>query len=218
MYIAEIEENSTLDDAKELLKKIVVKKQQSLASIKTYLPSKPSIRDIIKYLNDPLLTHIVNKNNINYFVKYCSAWLNLDTTDIFSNTTGMPTYDDMLSNREYFVNNKSKDFRIVEMWPSMYNIKCVQEFGDSTFQPEDDLIFEYALKVLDGSKMPMPVLSYELHNGKTIFSQEGRHRASVAKMLNAQEIPVMVIAGLSSPGSIDVATKYQESIFKKFQN
>ena len=67
MYIAEIEENSTLDDAKELLKKIVVKKQQSLASIKTYLPSKPSIRDIIKYLNDPLLTHIVNKNNINYF-------------------------------------------------------------------------------------------------------------------------------------------------------
>ncbi len=52
---------------------------------------------------------------------------------------------------------------------------------------DPEKINEYTERTLEGSKMPIPVLDYN------DMSQEGRHRAVVAKELGVEEIPVLVV-------------------------
>ncbi len=52
---------------------------------------------------------------------------------------------------------------------------------------DTDKINEYLERTLDDSKMPMPVLDYDK------LTQEGRHRAVVAKELGVEEIPVLIV-------------------------
>ena len=126
-------------------------------------------------------------------------------------TTGMPFYDSMLhkeyiaGNRdpvEYFKTNKGLLFEIVWMSPTQYleeSYKIHRKFSidygipQITFETylktniDPDLINEYVQRTLEGSKMPMPVLDYDK------LTQEGRHRAVVAKELGVEKIPVLVV-------------------------
>lgn len=148
------------------------------------------------------------------------------STNIFTNTTGMPTYDDMLRDPEYFAKQKSKVFKIIKMSPDAYLAACKAGLSANTgtFTPEQNLVDEYAERVKAGSKMPMPVLEYELNEygqrsrgSYTSFSQEGRHRAYVAKQLGVTVIPVMVVAAAYPPPQFrDVFPEFVEKIWSKF--
>lgn len=136
----------------------------------------------------------------------------LTGNDIFDiTTTGMSYYDAMLhkeyiaGNRdpvEYFKTNKGLVFEIVWMSPTQYleeSYKIHRKFSidygipQITFETylktniDPDLINEYVQRTLEGSKMPMPVLDYDK------LTQEGRHRAVVAKELGVEKIPVLVV-------------------------
>jgi len=139
------------------------------------------------------------------------------TDDIFTNSTGMPTYDDMLKDPDYFKRAKGKVFKIIEMSPDKYIAYCHKGFGVGTFYPEQNLVDEYAARVKAGSKMPMPTLVYELSEHGTDFSQEGRHRAYVAKALGVSTMPVMVVASSYPAHKFrDVFDKFQQSIWAQF--
>lgn len=140
------------------------------------------------------------------------------TNDIFTNKTGMPTYDDMLLSPDYFAREKGKVFKIIKMSPDEYLAHCQQGFGEGNFTPEENLVKDYAQRVKEGSKMPMPVLTYELSEHGTDFSQEGRHRAYVAKALGVNVMPVMIVASSYPAHKFrDVFDEFQQSIWSKFQ-
>ncbi len=132
--------------------------------------------------------------------------------DIFDiTTTGMSYYDAMIQkghiagNRdptEYFKTNKGIIFEIEWMSPQKYleesyklHRKFSIDYGISQIPFETYLktnidpylINEYLERTLEGSKMPIPVLDYNN------LSQEGRHRAVIAKELDAEKIPVLVV-------------------------
>ncbi len=135
----------------------------------------------------------------------------LTGNDIFDiTTTGMPYYDTMIQkghiagNRDpvkYFKTNKGLVFEIVWMSPEdylresyklqNYNIDYLKYkfplkyYIERSIDPEK--INEYTERTLEGSKMPIPVLDYN------DMSQEGRHRAVVAKELGVEEMPVLVV-------------------------
>ena len=105
---------------------------------------------------------------------------------------------------EYHKNEKFIDYNIIKMRPSLYGILCKHGFNGmdgGDFRAQDNLVWEYALRTVDGSPMPMPYLEYELTQSRrkgefTSFSQEGRHRAEAATMLGIAEIPVMIVTML----------------------
>lgn len=138
--------------------------------------------------------------------------INLTGNDIFNTTTtGMSYYDAMLhkeyiaGNRdpvEYFKTNKGLVFEITYMSPQEYleeSYKIHRKFSIDYGIPQipfetylktnidTELINEYIERTLEGSKMPIPVLDYDK------LTQEGRHRAVVAKELDVEEIPVLIV-------------------------
>jgi len=166
--------------------------------------AKPTIRGMVAQLNDPFLMSLTK--NLGYFNNYGQKWVDLDPNDIWSDKSEMSTVNDMLYDPQYFKDNKSRTFKKVTMMPHRYAIRAKHGFNSNepTFKPEAKLVHEYAIQVLDGSKMPLPYLKYELvHDERrgtyTSFGQEGRHRAAVANMLDADTMPVLIIVGLYQP-------------------
>ena len=127
-------------------------------------------------------------------------------------------YDDMMRDPAYFAKAKSKVFKIINKSPQDYLQHSKEGFGSDTFEPEQHLVDEYAERVKQGSKMPMPVLSYELNEHGSSFSQEGRHRAYVAIALNASTMPVMVVAGAYPAHEFrDQFADFSHNIFANFK-
>ncbi len=134
----------------------------------------------------------------------------LTANDIFDiTTTGMSLYDELLKECILGKYKPVKSFRfdrkilpkIECMSPEQYLVKCYEihkysyDFSMQGKIFDDylreniniDLIKNYKERVLDGSKMPIPVLDYDN------MLQNGRHRAVVAKELGVEEIPVLVV-------------------------
>ncbi len=114
------------------------------------------------------------------------------------NETGMPTYDDMMANPDYFAQAKKRKGGIVMMSPDEYINRSVKGF--KKFNPDttlDNLIKSRDLKLIDkyaqemqsGDKFPTVMLDYSMG-----FSQEGLHRALAAKQIGINEIPVMIVS------------------------
>jgi len=112
--------------------------------------------------------------------------------------TGMPTYDDMMADPDYFARAKRRKHGIVMMSPDEYINKAVKGFkqsdpdatAESVIRTRDpDLISKYAKQMQTGAKFPTIMLDYSIG-----FSQEGLHRALAAKQLGLDEIPVMIIS------------------------
>ena len=158
-----------------------------------------SIRESVNKHFDPL------KDKINKISQ-------LTSDDIFDiTTTGMSYYNSMIQkghiagNRDptqYFKENKGLVFEIVHMSPTHYleeSYKIHRKFSTNYGIPQipfetylktnidSDLINEYIERTLEGSKMPIPMLDYDR------LTQEGRHRAVVAKELGVEEIPVLIV-------------------------
>jgi len=125
----------------------------------------------------------------------------------FSNTTDMSFYDGLIKYPRYHKQAKGICSRIDHISPDKY----LQESARIHFAEKDikidskeilrdmakveasrvdkkyvNLYYQQAKK---GSKMPLPVLDYREN------SQEGRHRAVVAKKLGLKKIPVLVVEG-----------------------
>lgn len=170
----------------------------------------------------PIMFNISDYGNADYWIIKLLDYLRNNTFKITGEiifnitTTGMPYYNSMIQkghiagNRdpvEYFKSNKGITFKIEWMSPDEYLEKSFEIHKElqskyqnisnlivksklSTYLNDNidsDLIQEYTERTLEGSKMPMPVLDYDN------MSQEGRHRAVVAKQLEVEEIPVLVV-------------------------
>lgn len=114
--------------------------------------------------------------------------------------TGMPTYDNMLQNPDYFARAKRRKHGVVLMSPDEYIQKAFRGFekmNDHNKLSIEDVISsrdpkrvkKYAQQMQSGEKFPTIVLDYSLG-----FSQEGLHRALAAKILGIEEIPVMIVS------------------------
>lgn len=110
-----------------------------------------------------------------------------DTTD-----TGMPWYNNMLKNKDYFERAKGVKFKIVEMNPIEYLQKVAEQQNTSytrqTNMIDNALAVSYARLMKSGTKFPMPFIDYSQHSG-----QEGRHRAYAASLAHIRTMPVMII-------------------------
>jgi len=186
--------------------------------------SKPTIRGLIEQLDDPFLLSLTK--NLDFFIHYGQAWVNLNANDIFSDKSETSNVNDLMKDPSYFKNKKSTVYKIMQIRPSMYGVlvKHGNNMGNADFTPESNLVDEYALKVLDGSKMPLPYLRYEKiddeRRGEYVsFGQEGRHRATVAQILGATSMPVAVIAGIYPPtANFNDLADFSHNIFTDIKN
>ena len=219
MRINEVNPNPQLQEAGEIVQQMYHKKHMAMS-----WPSdtKPTIRGLVEELDDPLLLSFTA--DLEHFIHYGQAYIDLNPNDIWQEKSGLATVDDMMKDPIYFANEKSTVYEIVQMRPTMYAIHSKHGFQgmEGGFTPEPELIHEYTLKVLDGSKMPLPYLKYQLVEDErrgtyTSFGQEGRHRATVAQILGATSMPCIVIAGLYRPSDDKSKLRdYSGQIFDKF--
>jgi hypothetical protein len=115
--------------------------------------------------------------------------------------TGMPTYNDMMADPEYFKRAKKKVWHIDYMHPDEYMERAIQGFSAHGYTRsqvmsgvEQELVDKYADLMASGTKFPMLTLDYSGYMGaKGEFSQEGRNRALAAKKIGAEQVPVMII-------------------------
>ena len=178
-----------------IVKQIYIKQQEPL---RYYGDGKPTVRDMIEQLNNPFLNYIASDRDT--FLHYGQRYAELDTNDIFNTKdTGLPTYNDMLKDPDYFEDKKNTVFKIIDIRPKDYKTYVDNGFRSTAPTIEEDLVLEYAKQVLDGSRMPMGFLRYDLeaheYRGDYVsFTQEGMHRYKVAELLGAKKTPVMVVA------------------------
>lgn len=114
-------------------------------------------------------------------------------TGFQSNSTGMPFYDEMMDNPEYFERAKRLLSNLTMMSPKEYVSRCAEGFKKTKSQIIDqrdkNLAMEYAQKMLDGEKFPILTLDYTRGD----FSQEGLHRAMAAFAAKIPEVPVLIV-------------------------
>jgi len=112
----------------------------------------------------------------------------------FSNKTDMSYYDGILQYPEYHKGYKGVCGKIVLMSPDDYFEECATARSDLTsycdeFDSVDmERVNKYYERVLKGEKMPIPVIDKKMH------SQEGRHRAMVARKLELKKMPVLLVS------------------------
>ena len=111
-----------------------------------------------------------------------------------NDTTGMPTFDDMMKDPEYFERAKNSVFKIVNMSPNEYIDHVIKGQNSSRQRLLDTrdgtLINQYAEQMQNNGKpFPMLVLDYRGNH----FEQEGLHRSFAAEKAGIKEVPVMIV-------------------------
>ena len=114
-----------------------------------------------------------------------------EAADIFSNTTDIGYYDEMLRNPEGARRYRKVDVRIVWMTPKEYLQECARMQGTSLQRQYERIsrqnIERLKAYIQSGGKLPLPILDYDRKE------QEGRHRAVLAEELGIPKIPVVVV-------------------------
>ena len=105
-------------------------------------------------------------------------------------TTGMPTFNELMENPDYFRDAKDMVGEVVTMSPDKYLTKAAEVLGvtpeESNFAIDPKRVKKYADAMRKGAKFPIAVLEYGKGN------QEGRHRALAAKEVGI-DIPVLEV-------------------------
>jgi len=108
-----------------------------------------------------------------------------------TDTTNQTDYDDMMKLPEYFKDKKNRKFKIEWMSPDDYIQKVQDLFGSNPQSMEhrldQKLVQKYIEDMQNGDRFPMLYLDYARKG------QEGHHRATAAKALGADKIPVMIV-------------------------
>lgn len=170
-------------------------------------------------LGIPHMKDFVNsKPSVQELKALLQKYLKMGLGPVFGQKTGMPYYDDMMKNQRYAL-SKGVHFKVVRMSPDAYLRKAkygfllTKERGD--FKPEQNLVKQYADRMLKGEKAPLPVLKYTMGKSKgevVDFSQEGRHRAEAANYLGLRDMPVLV---MTTPQYIDMKDSKEYAEFVK---
>lgn len=192
-------------------------------SIHTAMPDegKASMTDLCNYLGDKFLIKLVSFKDIDLFNKYGKLYNQFNPTSAFKVESEMSDLNMMMKNPEYYLEEKGWDYKVVQMSPFQYQLACRSGFRDDTFEPEENLVWEYALKTLEGSKMPAPSIVWTLDDGKAQFSQEGRHRSYVADLLGINFFPVILSTRCYPnphfhPEVADNCKQFKEKIFSRY--
>lgn len=107
--------------------------------------------------------------------------------------TGIPYFDNLMDNPEYFEKEKNISFRIVNISPERYIRECADNM-ETTFndlienrqdKSKDDLVY----KIKQGDELYIPYIQY----GEAGFNQEGLHRAIACYELGISTIPVLIV-------------------------
>lgn len=107
-----------------------------------------------------------------------------------TNETGMPHYNEMLNDKEYFETEKNKTFTIVMMSPLDYLMKCQKGFGYETIADLLDSRMKNYEKLLKSENKEWDMIMLDYTRG---FSQEGITRAMIAFKKELELIPVMIV-------------------------
>jgi len=167
------------------------------SSIHAYVKDegKTSMTELCEALGDKFFNKLVSFKDIDLFNKYGVLYNNFNPNGgtAFKLESEMSDLNMMMKNPEYYAKEKAWNFEVVKMSPYSYQLACKSGFGsDHDFQPEEDLVWEYALKTLEGSKMPAPSIIWTLRDGEKTFNQEGRHRSFTAELLGINYMPVII--------------------------
>lgn len=115
----------------------------------------------------------------------------ITSDQVFQNITSVPFYDNLIKNPDYFKEAKGLVGEIVHLTPDGY-IANVAEMQGTTVERQWELISDNIVGKLEkivhsGKKLFMPYLAYDTN------SQEGRHRAALAKKLGLVVMPVLIV-------------------------
>ena len=129
----------------------------------------------------------------------------MNACNISSEATGMPFYDSMLKNPEYY-REKGLSFEVRYMSPDDYMQKSYELYRENvkkltglyypkTYEEYLSMVIdkkrvdEYLEKMKKGIVFPMPILDC------VNLAENGRHRAMASKKFGCKKIPVMVVVG-----------------------
>ena len=149
-------------------------------------PSIPEKKEVKIIMTNRIITDKTVLERLNSLIMESSF-----SCSYFQNKTGMPYYDDCMSNPDYFRKNKKVTCQIVEMTPVEYFRESARMHNLTYNQEIDRLdpsnVEAIMQKMKEGTKYYMPVLDY-IYN-----SQEGAHRVWAVKQLGCQKVPVLVV-------------------------
>ena len=115
------------------------------------------------------------------------------TFDGYDVESKLGSHQEILSDPEYFKENKNRELSKVVMTPDEYIEECAEAFGipkQELMESRDrDMFKKYAEDMRNGDKFPP--LSLDYSQGK--FSQEGIHRALASRYNGVNEVPVMIV-------------------------
>lgn len=124
-------------------------------------------------------------------------WISIMLSKYFRMDTGLPWYDGMIKNPDYYKRAKQVKFKIVQMSPRKYMEEVAKQQHTSVGRQYEmvspDYVERYKQRALAGEKMPL----LSLESTSYADTQEGRHRAVVAEELGVKKIPVIVVKDLT---------------------
>lgn len=117
-----------------------------------------------------------------------------DPDDYFhTDYADLPVYDNMLKNPEYFERAKGKRFKIVYMSPDEYMDRVAEQQNTTPAEQWSGLSEKNLQHLRDyisaGNKFPL----MSIENTEYAHTQEGRHRAKIAKEIGLKEVPVLLV-------------------------
>ena len=131
---------------------------------------------------------------------------NFTWEDVFRiDRTGIPHYDAMMDNPEYYREKKGLEFDIEFMSPTEYIEEITDLFAsyDEMYKEYKGYKFSFIDTLMRGARIEGVMKIRKLMQEGTAFNlpmidwgsmgQEGRHRAVAAHLLGVEEMPVMVV-------------------------
>ncbi|MDO8611003.1 MAG: LPD11 domain-containing protein, partial [bacterium] len=159
-----------------------------------YFDSDYSAEEIIEFIDEKIKE--LKEEDFEIIIEKMASGGNFtlvqkDVSDHWLEITGMPFYDQILKEPEYYKSHKGYTAKIVYMSPKEYLNRTMDarhiSYTEMMAYIQPELVDQYSIKMKQGVKFDMPVLEYAKY-----FNQEGRHRALAAQKAGLTIIPVLI--------------------------